>query len=117
MEKLVTDITYLYFENCRLYLSSIMDLYNREIVAYTISECQDTDFVLDTLNQLELPQGALLHSDQALSTPQKPTIRLVQKKASPAPCPEKEHQQIMPVSNGSILFSSLKPSISISGEA
>ena len=64
MEKLVTDITYLYFENCRLYLSSIMDLYNREIVAYTISECQDTDFVLDTLNQLELPQGALLHSDQ-----------------------------------------------------
>ena len=64
MEKLVTDITYLYFGNCRLYLSSIMDLYNREIVAYTISECQDTDFVLDTLHQLELPQGALLHSDQ-----------------------------------------------------
>ncbi|EFE56446.1 Integrase core domain protein [Streptococcus oralis] len=64
MEKLVTDITYLYFGNCRLYLSSIMDLYNREIVAYTISECQDTDFVLNTLNQLELPQGVLLHSDQ-----------------------------------------------------
>lgn len=64
MEKLVTDITYLYFGNCRLYLSSIMDLYNREIVAYSISECQDTDFVLDTLHQLELPQGALLHSDQ-----------------------------------------------------
>ncbi|MFS9232848.1 IS3 family transposase [Streptococcus parasanguinis] len=64
MEKLVTDITYLYFGNCKLYLSSIMDLYNREIVAYSISECQDTDFVLDTLHQLELPQGALLHSDQ-----------------------------------------------------
>ncbi len=64
MEKLVTDITYLYFGNCKLYLSSIMDLYNREIVAYTISDCQDTDFVLDTLSQLELPKGALLHSDQ-----------------------------------------------------
>ena len=64
LEKLVTDITYLYFGNCKLYLSSIMDLYNREIVAYTISDCQDTDFVLDTLNQLSLPQGALLHSDQ-----------------------------------------------------
>lgn len=64
LEKLVTDITYLYFGNCQLYLSSIMDLYNREIVAYTISDCQDTDVVLDTLNQLELPQGALLHSDQ-----------------------------------------------------
>ena len=64
MEKLVTDITCLYFGNCRLYLSSIVDLYNREIVAYTISECQDTDFVLDTLHQLELAQGALLHRDQ-----------------------------------------------------
>lgn len=55
-EKLVTDITYLYFGNCKLYLSSIMDLYNREIIAYTISDCQDTDFVLDTLNQLKLPK-------------------------------------------------------------
>lgn len=64
LKKLVTDITYLYFGKCRLYLSSIMDLYNREIVAYTISDCQDTDFVLDTLNQLEVPEGVLLHSDQ-----------------------------------------------------
>ena len=64
MEKLVTDITFLYFGNFRLYLSSFMDLYNREIVAYTISNCQDTNFVLDTLHQLELPQGVLLHSDQ-----------------------------------------------------
>lgn len=55
-EKLVTDITYLYFGNCKLYLSSIMNLYNREIIAYTISDCQDTDFVLDTLNQLKLPK-------------------------------------------------------------
>ena len=116
MEKLVTDITYLYFGNCRLYLSSIMDLYNREIVAYTISDCQDTNFVLDTLHQLELPQGAFYTAIRDLSIPQKPTIRLVQKKASPAPCPEKEHQRTMPVSNGSTLFSSLKPSISISGE-
>ncbi|MFU2207036.1 IS3 family transposase, partial [Streptococcus pluranimalium] len=53
LEKLVTDITYLYFGNCKLYLSSIMDLYNCDIVAYTISDCQDTDFVLETLNQLE----------------------------------------------------------------
>lgn len=59
LEKLVTDITYLYFGNCKLYLSSIMDLYNREIVAYTISDFQDMDFVLDSL-----PQGALLYSDQ-----------------------------------------------------
>lgn len=64
LQKLVTDITYLYFGQCKLYLSSIMDLYNREIVAYTISETQDTAFVMDTLNQLDLAPGALLHSDQ-----------------------------------------------------
>lgn len=64
MEKLITDITYLYFGNRKLYLSSIMALYNREIVAYTISDCQDKDFVLDTLNQLKWPEGALLHSEQ-----------------------------------------------------
>ena len=116
MEKLVTDITYLYFGNCKLYLSSIMDLYNREIVAYTISDCQDTEFVLDTLHQLELPQGAILHSDQGSVYTSKAYYQACVKKASPALCPVREHQQIMPVSNGSILFSSLKPSISINGE-
>lgn len=71
LEKLVTDITYLYFGSCKRYLSSIMDLYNhnREIVAYTISNCQDIDFVLDTLNQLELPRGAFYTVIRALFTP------------------------------------------------
>ena len=32
-----------------------MNLFNREIIAYSISDVQNTDFVLDTLNQLELP--------------------------------------------------------------
>ncbi|EMB72402.1 Transposase [Streptococcus mutans 15VF2] len=83
LEKLVTDITYLYFGSCKLYLSSIMDLYNhnREIVAYTISDCQDIDFVLDTLNQLELPRGAFYTVIRALFTPQKPTFRPAQKKS------------------------------------
>ena len=35
-EKLVTDITYLPFGRKMLYLSSILDLFNGEIVAYTI---------------------------------------------------------------------------------
>ncbi|EAC7771550.1 IS3-like element ISLmo1 family transposase, partial [Listeria monocytogenes] len=64
LEKLTTDITYLYFGDYRLYLSSIMDLYNGEIVAYSIGEKQDSELVLDTLNQLSLPEGSLLHSDQ-----------------------------------------------------
>ncbi len=48
-----------------MYLSSILDVYNGEIVAQTIGFKQDTDFVLDTLYQLpELLEGCILHSDQ-----------------------------------------------------
>lgn len=54
-----------------------MDLYNREIVAYTISECQNTDFVIDTPHQLELAQGAFYTATRDLFTPQNPTIRFV----------------------------------------
>lgn len=65
LEKLVTDITYLPFGQSLLYLSSIMDLYNGEIIAYTVGPVQDIAFVLDTLNQLtDLSEGVLLHSDQ-----------------------------------------------------
>lgn len=64
-QKLVTDITYLPFGQSMMYLSSILDVYNGEIVAQTIGFTQDTTFVLDTLNQLsELPEGCILHSDQ-----------------------------------------------------
>jgi len=65
LQKLVTDITYLPFGQKMLYLSSIKDLYNGEIIAYTIRSKQNIDCVLDTLNQLpELPSDCLLHSDQ-----------------------------------------------------
>jgi putative transposase len=65
LQKLVTDITYLPFGQKQLYLSSIQDLFNGEIMAYSIGDCQDTDFVLDTLAQLPaLPKGCILHSDQ-----------------------------------------------------
>ena len=63
MKKLTTDITYLPFGPKRLYLSSIMDFHNGEIIAYTISSKQDTKFVLDILNQIDLPKDVLLHSD------------------------------------------------------
>lgn len=48
-----------------LYLSSIIDLYNREIIAYTISDKQDLECVLDTLNQLpNLNESCILNSGQ-----------------------------------------------------
>ncbi|MFC4288896.1 hypothetical protein ACFOYZ_19775, partial [Neobacillus cucumis] len=55
-EKLVTDITYLPFGQSMMYLSSILEVFNVEIVTRTIRFTQDTEFVLDTLggyNQTE----------------------------------------------------------------
>lgn len=64
-QKLVTDITYLSFRQQMLYLSCIKDLYNGEIIAYTIRSNQNIDYVLDMLNQLpKLISDCLLHSDQ-----------------------------------------------------
>ena len=65
LERLVTDITYLPFGQKMMYLSSIKDLFNGEIIAYTIDMNQDTKLVIDTLNQLpEVTKGCILHSDQ-----------------------------------------------------
>ncbi|MFZ8011971.1 IS3 family transposase [Staphylococcus epidermidis] len=64
MEVLTTDITYLPFGHSMLYLSSIMDIYNGEIVAYQIDDKQDQSLVNDTLNQIDIPEGCILHSDQ-----------------------------------------------------
>lgn len=64
-EKLVTDITYLPFGQSMMYLSSILDVYNGEIVVQTIGNKQDTALVLDTLDQLtNVSEGCVLHSDQ-----------------------------------------------------
>ncbi|AVM25118.1 IS3 family transposase [Bacillus pumilus] len=65
LEKLVTDITYLPYGQKPLYLSSILDLYNGEVIAFNIGDKQDTDFILNTLDQLPaLPKNCVLHSDQ-----------------------------------------------------
>lgn len=66
-EKWVTDITYLPFGQSMLYLSTIMDLFNNEIIAYQISTNQDVSLVINTLKDAvegrEL-NGLILHSDQ-----------------------------------------------------
>ena len=65
LEKLVTDITSFTWASEDMYLSSIMDLFNGEIIAYTLGYKQNLDFVLDTLNKLaDLDKPFLIHSDQ-----------------------------------------------------
>ncbi|MDE8221556.1 DDE-type integrase/transposase/recombinase, partial [Erysipelothrix rhusiopathiae] len=47
-----------------IYLSTIMDLYNREIIASTLSDRQNLECLVDTLNQLpDIVQPCILHSD------------------------------------------------------
>lgn len=63
-----TDITYLIFNGKRAYLSTILDLYDRKIVAYKISKFNDLAIVIDTLNEAIAKrkdvQGLIIHSDQ-----------------------------------------------------
>ncbi|MDQ0216951.1 transposase InsO family protein [Peribacillus cavernae] len=67
-EKWVTDITYLQYGRETLYLSTILDLYNNEIVAYKLYNHQQTPLVIDTLeealNNRNNPEGVMVHSDQ-----------------------------------------------------
>ncbi|WP_078404272.1 DDE-type integrase/transposase/recombinase [Bacillus cereus] len=65
-EKWVTDITYLSFGTEMLYLLSIMDLYNNEIITYEISDRQDVTLVLKTVEKaIKLQQKIQIiqHSD------------------------------------------------------
>lgn len=67
-QKWSTDITYLIYKGKRMYLSSIMDLNTRDIIAYKISKQMDNKLVIDTLNEAIHKQkdvsGVILHSDQ-----------------------------------------------------
>ena len=64
----VTDITYLIFKGKRAYLSTILDLYDRKIVAYKINKFNDLKIVIDTLNEAIAKRkdvhGLIIHSDQ-----------------------------------------------------
>ena len=63
-----TDITYLTFGNKRAYLSTIIDLYDRHVVAYQISKFNNIPLVINTLNKaLKIEKdvhGLIIHSDQ-----------------------------------------------------
>ena len=67
---LLTDITYLFFEGGKCYLSTILDAFTHEILAYQISLSLKVDFVLDTVDELIQKHGGTLdnetivHSDQ-----------------------------------------------------
>ncbi|WP_438297040.1 IS3 family transposase [Sporosarcina sp. FA15] len=67
-KKWVTDITYIQYGSTTKYLSTIMDLFNNEIVAYKLYDYQQTPLVIDTLKEALVVrnhlEGVIVLSDQ-----------------------------------------------------
>lgn len=68
-EKLVTDVSYVYHKQGRLYLSVIKDLYDNSILAYNLSKFNDNQLVFENLDLVfrkdwDKSKSCLLHSDQ-----------------------------------------------------
>ena len=67
---LLTDITYIPISGGFCYLSTILDAYTKQVLAYVLSESLEVDFVLETVNILVRDHGVslnaetLIHSDQ-----------------------------------------------------
>ena len=67
---LLTDITYLFFAESKCYLSTILDAFTHEILAYCVSLSLKVDFVIATVDRLVAEHGSTLdnetivHSDQ-----------------------------------------------------
>ena len=69
LEKLVTDVSYIYSQEGRMYLSVIKDLYDNSIIAYQISKYNDLKLVMDNLmkavgDNWDPTHFCVLHSDQ-----------------------------------------------------
>ncbi len=67
---LLTDITYIPLNEAFCYLSTILDAYTKQILAYVLSESLEVDFVLETVHNLIRDHGislnaeTIIHSDQ-----------------------------------------------------
>ena len=67
MTKLATDVTEFNVAGAKAYLSPVMDLFNNEIVAFSISRnpnMAQIDEMMGQLASLEFGESPLLHSDQ-----------------------------------------------------
>ena len=67
-QKLVTDVTEFSLFGVKRYLSPVMDMFNGEIIYYTLYEHPVLDMVMDmmrgTVKKIGSSTGAVLHSDQ-----------------------------------------------------
>ena len=80
---LLTDITYIFYDTGVCYLSTILDAFTREILAYELSRSLDVSFVLKTVAELVEKHGSTLddttvvHSDQGCHYTSKAFIKAI----------------------------------------
>ena len=80
---LLTDITYMRFQDGFLYLSTILDAYTKEALAHVLSDSLEIDFVLETVKIMQRDHGislqaeTLIHSDQGCHYTSVQFIKLV----------------------------------------
>jgi len=67
---LLTDITYLPYNGTFAYLSSILDAFTKQILAYVVSDSLEVDFVLETVNLLIENHGVSLHAETIVHSDQ-----------------------------------------------
>ena len=83
-QKWTTDVTEISLFGTKLYLSPILDMYNGEIISYSISEHPVLKQVLDMVDQafLKIPDGTnlIFHSDQGWQYQHKQYQNRLQKK-------------------------------------
>lgn len=69
----MTDITYIRTHEGFLYLATVLDLFSRQIVGWSMKSRMSTDLVMDALLMASWrrrpKQEVLIHSDKAPSTP------------------------------------------------
>ena len=68
---LLTDITYILFgKGMRCYMSTILDAYTKQLLAYVVSESLEVDFVLETVEILVREHGISLHAETLINSDQ-----------------------------------------------
>ncbi len=66
-EKMVTDVTEFRVKNQKIYLSPLLDLYNQEVISYSISQSPSVSFVIEMLEnglKKDKYENLIIHSDQ-----------------------------------------------------
>jgi len=79
-KKFVTDITYIPTPRKMVYLCTVIDLFNKEPVAWNISDIQDRYLSIDTIKQLATKfdlEGSIIHSDQGVQYTNKDYVALL----------------------------------------